>query len=269
MTAPESATASALLKPLTEIVATAAAAVRAISASTAARRTKTDGSFVTEADERSEQIILDGLAALAPAIPVIAEEQMTRAAAPRLGGQYFLVDPLDGTREYVAGREEYAVNVALIRDGKPLIGIVASPARNRLWRGIVGLGAERLVLDDGRVSGAEAIRTRSWPEGRAIAVVSRSHLDRETEARLAALKPAERIAMGSALKFCLVAEGSADVYPRLGETSEWDVAAGHALIVAAGGAVVGIDGLSLIYGRAGGDFIVPGFIAWGDPARAP
>jgi 3'(2'), 5'-bisphosphate nucleotidase len=266
---------SALLEPLTAIVAKAAAAIRTMPAATVARRVKNDASTVTAADEASERIILDELAALAPGVPVVSEELMTREAPPPLGERFFVVDPLDGTREYVAGRDAYAVNLALVENGRPVLGIVASPARNILWRGIVGHGAERLIIgkDAERLAigtGAQrlTIRTRPWPGADAVAAISHSHLDAGTQAFLTRLQLTRRLPMGSALKFSLIAEGGADVYPRFSETSEWDVAAGHALIVAAGGTVIATDGTPLLYGRTEVNFRVPGFIAWGDPAHA-
>lgn len=259
---------SALLQPLSEIVAKAAAAIRAMPPDTVARRIKADDTTVTAADEASERFILQALAALAPNIPVVSEELMTREAPPRLGDRFFVVDPLDGTREYVAGRDTFAVNLALIANGVPVLGIIASPARNLLWRGIVGQGAERLRIDNDALGAAEPIHTRRWPDADAVATISHSHLDPGTQAFLDRLNLAQRRPMGSALKFALLAEGGADVYPRLSPTSEWDVAAGHALVAAAGGTVTAPDGTPLRYGRAGDGFIVPGFVAWGDPARA-
>jgi 3'(2'), 5'-bisphosphate nucleotidase len=266
----DSATAgvSALLEPLTEIVAKAAAAIRAMPANTVARRTKSDDTPVTAADDASERIILAALAALAPSIPVVSEELMTRQAPPPLGDRFFVVDPLDGTRVFVAGRDSYAVNLALVAQGRPVLGIVASPARNLLWRGIVGQGAERMTIDNNALGGAETIRTRPWPGAEAVAAISHSHLDAGTEDFLARMRLTQRRPMGSALKFCLIAEGNADVYPRFSRTCEWDVAAGHALVVAAGGTVTATDGTPLIYGGSDGHFGVPGFIAWGDPERA-
>jgi 3'(2'), 5'-bisphosphate nucleotidase len=181
-----------------------------------------------------------------------------------------LIDPLDGTREYVSGSDEYAVNLALITDGEPVLGIVAAPAKRLIWRGIVGGGAERLrYADNGAVIEHGSIRTRPLPDGTWTAVVSRSHGDPVTEAFIAARPGATRDAMGSALKFCRVAEGSADIYPRLAPTSEWDVAAGHAVIAAAGGKVTDGSGNPLRYGQRSNGFGLPDFIAWGDPAARP
>jgi 3'(2'), 5'-bisphosphate nucleotidase len=184
------------------------------------------------------------------------------------GADFILVDPLDGTREFVEGRAEYTVNVALVRDRTPVAGFVAAPALGLLWRGVAGHGAERLRFASGRAAAVEAIaiRARPAPE-RLVIALSRSHLDPDTAAFAEQLPIAERLICGSAVKFCRIAEGSADVYPRLSPTSEWDVAAGHAVLTAAGGTVTRPDGTPLTYGK-GGDFLIPGFMAWGDPAAA-
>ena len=145
-----------------------------------------------------------------------------------------MVDPLDGTRELLAGRDEFTVNIALMDAGQPRLGVIAAPALGLLWRGIIGIGAERLTMtpDGGTLIARDPkpIRSRTRPGKGAIAIVSRSHLDPDTEAYLARLQPTEKIQCGSALKFCRLAEGAADVYPRLSPTSEWDVGAGHALL---------------------------------------
>ncbi len=248
-----------LLDELTALVSQAAAAVMAKPPATLARRNKSDRSPVTEADEASEGILLEGLARLLPGLPVVSEEA-GGVAAP----DFVLVDPLDGTRELLAGRDEFTINVAIIADRLPLLGIVCAPALALLWRGRVGNGAERLALARG--TGRSAIHTRRRPGGGLIAAVSRSHLDAATDAFVARLPKTTRLVCGSALKFCRVAEGAADLYPRLSPTSEWDVAAGHALLAAAGGTVTTPDGAPLTYGRPG--FRVPAFIAWGDPAAA-
>ncbi|MBV8110033.1 MAG: 3'(2'),5'-bisphosphate nucleotidase CysQ, partial [Hyphomicrobiales bacterium] len=167
-------------------------------------------------------------------------------------------------------RDEFTINLALVSGGCPRLGIIAAPAWGVLWRGIAGRGAERLRLAPGAPAGAghgrSAIRTRSSPPSGLVAVVSRSHLEPQTQALLARLPIADRRACGSAVKFGQIAEGSADVYPRLSATCEWDVAAGHAVVVAAGGAVVTPEGAPLTYGRAFESFRVPAFVAWGDPS---
>jgi 3'(2'), 5'-bisphosphate nucleotidase len=261
------AQAAQLLDDLTAIVARACAEITAASPSLVAKRIKPDQSPVTAADEASEAVILQGAARLLPAIPVISEESANANQRP-LDGSFLIVDPLDGTREFLAGRDEFTVNLAIITRGVPIAGIIAAPKRGQIWRGIVGLKAERLRLSRNGVDQPQAIRTRRWPHQGAVAAVSRSHFDANTGAFLASLGSPVTLASGSAIKFCHVAEGDADVYPRLATTCEWDVAAGQALIVAAGGAVTNGKGLPLVYGRATDNFRVPAFIAWGDSEKA-
>jgi 3'(2'), 5'-bisphosphate nucleotidase len=250
-----------LLEGLTTIAARAAAAILALPRSALSPRNKPDHSPVTAADKASEAKILEGLYRLFPGIPAVSEESATSVVTENPAAQFVLVDPLDGTRELLAGRDEFTVNIALITAGAPVAGVVAAPARGLLWRGIVGQSAERLFLTPTGARDPIAIRARTLSDG-LIALVSRSHLDPATEAYLARLAPITKIPCGSALKFCLLAEGAADLYPRLAPTAEWDVAAGHAVLAAAGGAVTTPDGGALCYGRAG--FRVPGFIAWGN-----
>ena len=200
----------------------------------------------------------------------MSEEAAGRAPPASIPASFVLVDPLDGTREFVAGRDEFTVNVAIVTGGRPRLGIVAAPAQGLLWRGIEGQGAERLRLAPGAPAGAAqertAIRTRPAPRTGLVAVVSRSHLDPQTETFLARLPIAERRACGSAVKFCQIAEGGADVYPRLSTTCEWDVAAGHAVLAAAGGAVITPEGTPLSYGQAARTSGFRAFVAWGDPS---
>lgn len=253
-----------LLDRLTGLVARASAAVTALAGNTAVR-SKPDGSPVTVADEAAEAVILDGLARLMPGVPVVSEEQTARLGPPLLDPIFVLVDPLDGTREFVAGRDEYTVNLAIVSRAVPILGIVAAPARGLLWRGAAGK-AERLRLIGDAAHDPSPVHTRRCPATGPVALVSRSHFDAGTDALLARLQPAKREASGSSIKFCRIAEGSADVYPRLGTVSEWDIAAGHALVAAAGGRVTAPHGEPLSYGRAADGFRVHGFIAWGDPA---
>jgi 3'(2'), 5'-bisphosphate nucleotidase len=260
------ARAAALLDDLTAIVASACAKISALSAARLIPRLKADQSPVTVADEASEALIIEGVARLLPGVPVISEE--SDAKRNRFDGSFLIVDPLDGTREFLAGRDEFTVNLAIITSGVPIAGIIAAPARGRVWRGVVGIKAERLRLLEDGADQAQPIRTRAWPREGAIAAVSRSHFDPSTDAFLAKLGPVTRSASGSALKFCQVAEGGADVYPRLATTCEWDVAAGQALVVAAGGAVTTPQGMPLDFGRAAENFRVPAFIAWGDARKS-
>jgi 3'(2'), 5'-bisphosphate nucleotidase len=257
-----------LLDDLTRIIAHACAEIRAISPLAVVQRLKPDRSPVTVADELSEATILRGLAQLLPDIPVISEESASDQLVAGLDKSFLIVDPLDGTREFVAGRDEFAVNLAIVTRGLPIAGIIAAPARGQIWRGVVGEKAERLRLLPDGADDARAIHTRRWPDHEAVAVVSRSHLDSATDTFLASLGPIARHAAGSAIKFCQVAEGTADIYPRLATTCEWDVAAGHALVVAAGGKVMSPQGSPLAYGRATENFRVPAFIAWGDAGKA-
>jgi 3'(2'), 5'-bisphosphate nucleotidase len=203
---------------------------------------------------------------------VVSEEAAGRALPARIPDSFVLVDPLDGTRELVAGREEFTINLAIVDGERPRLGIVAAPAQGLLWRGIEGRGAERLRLSPGAPAHAaqarSVVRTRPAPRAGLVAAVSRSHLDPQTEALLARLPIADRYVCGSAVKFCQIAEGIADVYPRLSPTCEWDVAAGHAVLAAAGGVVTTPEGAPLRYGRIAENFRVPAFVAWGDPEAA-
>lgn len=258
-------TAAALIEPLTEIVIRAGAAVLAVNRSAMRVDGKTDGSPVTEADLAADRIIAEGLARVAPGIPSLSEERAAPAVLP-YKESFFLIDPLDGTKEFIAGRDEFTVNLALVTDGTPLLGIVSAPALGLIWRGLVGRGAERLTLGHGKPL-IEPIRTRPCPpRGEPWTVaVSRLHGDARTEAFIAARPGAVRRELGSAVKFGRVAEGAVDIYPRLSPTSEWDVAAGHALVTAAGGRITDSNGNPLIFGTGRDGFIVPEFIAWGDP----
>jgi 3'(2'), 5'-bisphosphate nucleotidase len=262
--------AAALMEPLTDIVVQAGAAILAVSRSTMQVTDKSDGSPVTEADMAAHRIIAEGLNKLVPNVPTLSEERTDLAARP-YKNSFFLVDPLDGTKEFVAGRDEFTVNVALITHGTPVLGIIAAPALGLVWRGVVGRGAERLLMTkDGKARSAQPIHTRPHPGPRTawIVAVSRSHGDKRTEAFIAARPGAIRQALGSAVKFGRIAEGGADIYPRLSPTSEWDVAAGHAVVTAAGGRITDSKGAGLRFGEARQDFLVPEFIAWGDPRVA-
>jgi len=264
--------ADGLLDELTSIVSAAAAAIIAACAGSLDTRTKADLTPVTAADHAAEAVILERLARLLPDTCVVSEEAVGRALPDRIPDRFVLVDPLDGTRELVAGRDEFTINLAIVDGGRPRLGIVAAPAQGLLWRGIEGSGAERLRLSPGAPANAaqarSIIRTRPAPRAGLVAAVSRSHLDPQTEALLARLPIAARHACGSALKFCQIAEGSADVYPRFSPTCEWDVAAGHAVLAAAGGVVTTPEGAPLRYGRIAENFRVPAFVAWGDPEAA-
>jgi 3'(2'), 5'-bisphosphate nucleotidase len=254
---------AALAVALTDLVARAASAVLAIAPAALATRLKADASPVTAADEAADAVIAQGLARLLPGIAVVSEESRERPSA--LGEMFVLVDPLDGTKEFVAGVGEYTVNLAIVAGGEPVAGFIAAPALGLVWRGVVGRGAERLGLD--RAAAPVAIRCRPAPADGLVAVASRSHFNADTAAFLNRVGSTEQISCGSSLKFCRVAEGAADVYPRLSEISEWDIAAGHALVTAAGGVMTTPLGAPLRYGDAARNFTVSGFVAWGDPTR--
>jgi 3'(2'), 5'-bisphosphate nucleotidase len=260
---------AALTANLTAAVGVAAAATLDVARRGPNVRIKADRSPVTDADECSQAILLAAAARLMPGVTVVSEEMANLPS--RLDDIFILIDPLDGTKEYVSGSSEYTVNLAIVRNGEPVVGFIAVPAAGLIYRGVAGHGAERLAMSpDGTIlvsSGVQPIRIRAAPQGGLVAAVSRSHLDAATVALLDRLGVVQRAACGSALKFCRVAEGIADIYPRLATTCEWDVAAGHALVVAAGGCVTLPDGGALRYGDAAGDFRIPAFIAWGDRDR--
>src|SRR6185369_3373723 len=260
--------ASHLMEPLTALVVKAGEAILAVNRAAMRVDGKQDGSPVTEADLAADRIIADGLAQLAGDVPTLSEER-TQLASPPFRDSFFLIDPLDGTKEFVAGRDEFTVNLALVTEGTPVLGIVSAPALGLIWRGIVGRGAERLTLGTGKPL-IEQLRTRPCPpHGQPWTVaVSRLHGDARTEAFIAARPGAVRCELGSAVKFGRVAEGAVDIYPRLSPTSEWDVAAGHAVVTAAGGRITDSSGAALVFGTGRKDFIVPEFIAWGDPKAA-
>jgi len=261
----DAAACADLMDALTAIAAQAAEAILGF-AIDAGLRSKADGSPVTAADEAADVIIRDGLNRLAPAVPVISEERAAREKPnPIAAGSYFLVDPLDGTREFIAGRDEYTINIALMTDRTPLFGIICAPALGDLWRGVVGRGAERLSIAS-RTEPPIPIRTRRRPQTEAVVMVSRSHLEARTKSYVDGLPGAKLVQSGSSIKFCRLAEGSADLYPRLAPTHDWDIAAGHAILRAAGGSVTAPDGTPLVYGT--NELLIPAFLAWGDPASA-
>jgi 3'(2'), 5'-bisphosphate nucleotidase len=256
------------MEPLTDLVIRAGTAILAVNRGAMRIDGKIDGSPVTEADLAADRIIAEGLARLAPQFPSLSEERV-HLVKPPYDGSFFLIDPLDGTKEFVAGRNEFTVNLALVSNGTPLLGIIGAPALGLIWRGLVGRGAERLKTTDSSVASPIHTRPLPKPDEPWIAAVSRSHLDSRTEAFIAARPGAVRQVLGSAVKLARVAEGCADIYPRLAPTSEWDIAAGHALVTAAGGKITDAQGCALQFGKRRESFIVPEFIAWGDPSAAP
>jgi 3'(2'), 5'-bisphosphate nucleotidase len=240
--------------------------MRHYAAETVATRKKEDFSPVTAADEEAETFILAELAKLAPDIVAIAEEQVASGHVQKIGTRFFLVDPLDGTKEFINRNGEFTVNIAEIVDGKPVRGVVYAPAKGRLWLGETPGGAWEAPMPPGAkfaCNASHAIHARKPPADGMIAVASRSHRDSKTEEYLEHYKIKDFISAGSSLKFCLVATGEADIYPRHGRTMEWDTAAGHAVLMAAGGSVTRIDGAPFVYGKSGEDFANPFFVARG------
>jgi 3'(2'), 5'-bisphosphate nucleotidase len=212
---------------------------------------KSDLSPVTEADHAAEAAILRHLAEVAPGVPVIAEEAVAAGAIPDVGNEFFLVDPLDGTKEFVKGGDDFTVNIGLIRDRVPVLGVVYAPATGDLYAGAIGEGAWRMSVADGRPGAHTAINVSPATKSPIRVVASKSHRTPETDAFIAKYEVEKLVSAGSSLKFCLVAAGEADLYPRLGTTMQWDTAAGDAVVRAAGGKVVTLDGAPLPYGPNG------------------
>lgn len=245
--------------PVLALAREAGAAIMTIYATDFEKRKKDDHSPVTDADETAEAIILSGLRRLTPHLPIIAEEMAAAGNLPDVGaGPFWLVDPLDGTREFIARNGDFTVNIALVVAGRPRLGVVLAPARgDAAWLGMPK-GAWRFGPGDAT---GEAIRARVAPPFGAVALVSRSHREKDVDAWLARQDRMQTASIGSSLKFCRIAEGNADFYPRFVSISEWDTAAGQAVLEAAGGEVVTWEGLPLAYGKPG--FRNPGFLARG------
>lgn len=248
---------SELAGQLVQLAEQAGKAVLDVYASDFAARAKADQSPVTDADERAEAIILAGLKRLTPDIAIVAEESVAAGCVPDITGRTFwLVDPLDGTREFLSRNGEFTVNIALIEGGRPTLGVVHVPVP------AVTYWSDGTAAFRRRGTGAaEPIRVRAPTADGLVVLASRSHRDARTDGYLATIKVKQLSYAGSSLKFCLLAEGTADHYPRLGRTMEWDTAAGHAVLIAAGGRVTAFDGRDLVYGKAG--FENPDFIARG------
>ena len=230
---------------------------------------KADSSPVSTADLGSERAIAEILRTTMPAIPIIAEEEMAAGGQPEIGHSFLLVDPLDGTKEFISRNGEFTVNIALIEDGAPVAGVVLAPALSLAYAGSAsGAWSGATSTDLSRIAGWVTIKTRP-SEAHPVAVASRSHMNPATSNALSQAACGEHRSIGSSLKFALLAEGEADFYPRLGPTMEWDTAAGDAVLRAAGGAVVTLDGTPLRYGKIGVDkmrnFENPYFLAAGDP----
>ncbi|MCB9943784.1 MAG: 3'(2'),5'-bisphosphate nucleotidase CysQ [Geminicoccaceae bacterium] len=218
---------------------------------------KNDRSPVTAADGAAEKVILARLRELTPNIPIVAEESASAGDLPDVSGkEFWLVDPVDGTKEFISKNGEFTINIALVSANQPILGVVYAPAVESMWWGAAGHGATKRDKD-----GVRAITVRERPSSGAVAVASRSHRDQATNDWLEKNRIGETVAAGSSLKFCLVAEARADVYPRFGPTMEWDVGAGHAVLSAAGGRMTDLDGRPFHYAKP--DFRNTGFIAYG------
>ena len=230
---------------------------------------KDDNSPVTIADDDAERIILDGLKQVAPDIPVISEEAASAGHIPEFSDRFFLVDPLDGTKEFLNKNGEFTVNIALIENRVPTVGVVYAPAKNRIFYASgPGQAFEQHVTANAEGSlekapVAQHICARKPDDDGLVVIVSRTHRDHKTEEYLDHYNVKEFLAAGSSLKFCLIAAGEADLYPRHGRTMEWDTAAGHAVLAAAGGSVTELDGQPLLYGKSERGLDNPHFVARG------
>jgi 3'(2'), 5'-bisphosphate nucleotidase len=273
-TAPVAASRQKLARSFGAIAVEAGREILRIRAGMLAVRTKEDSSPVTNADETAEALILAALAALCPGVPVIAEEAVAAGKRPQTDQEFLLVDPLDGTREFVSGLDEFTVNIAFISRGAPVAGVVYAPATGELWCGASAEDGSRTawkcpVIEPGtraQIGGERPISTRVWNEGTSVALVSRAHEDQRAANFLRSCGIVTMKKSGSSLKFCRIAEGDADIYPRFGRINEWDIAAGDAVLRAAGGIVLREDGSPQLYGDTG--FSSPCFVAFGDAQAA-
>jgi 3'(2'), 5'-bisphosphate nucleotidase len=259
------------LKTLIDIGLAAGREIMAVYAdSTFAHRHKRDGSPVTEADHRAEAVILEALAAEFRGIAVIAEEEVSAGRVPPASERFFLVDPLDGTREFIERNGEFTVNIALIERDRPVAGMIYAPALGLIFAAAEGR-AWCTEADHGVAGALRPIATRPAPKGLA-AVASRANAGQETTEWLGRFHVESFVSRGSSLKFCLIASGQADIYPRFGRTMEWDTAAGDAILRAAGGMTTTLAGIPFAYGKRDrgqdADFANPSFVAFGDPALA-
>ncbi len=260
---------AALTEDLCRLALKAGAAIMTHYANGVEAMRKEDNSPVTIADQDAERIILDGLQAIAPDIPVVSEEQAAAGHIPAIAECFFLVDPLDGTKEFLNRNGEFTVNIALIENRVPVAGVVYAPAKERLFYGSgPGEAYEQVIAPntEGSLDSAarpHQIRVRKPAEDGLVIIASRTHRDQKTDEYLNLYRVKEFLAAGSSLKFCLIAAGEADLYPRHGRTMEWDTAAGHAVLSAAGGSVTQLDGIPLLYGKTERGLDNPFFVARG------
>jgi len=260
---------AALLEALAHTCVQAGAAIMRVYDAGFTVAHKADASPVTEADALGEAVILAALADLLPGVPVVAEEEHAAGRIPEVADRFLLVDPLDGTKEFIRRNGEFTVNVALVEDGSPTLGVVHAPALGRLWAGDVtrAIAWSAAVQAEGTMGAQEMIAVREVPPAGLTVVASRSHGSDDTERYLAGFQVAERVSRGSSLKICLVAAGEADLYPRLAPTCEWDIAAGDAVLRAAGGRLLAPDGAPMQYGKP--RFFNPGFVVVGRVEAPP
>jgi len=246
-----------LLEPLVRVAREAGSAILRVYATDFDVRHKADRSPVTDADLQAERLIVEALSALTPGVPIVSEEAASEARAPAVADRFWLVDPLDGTREFVRRNGEFTVNIALVQDRRPVLGLIYAPALERLYLGAAGHGAHAEI--DGQ---RRPIACRRPPPQGLVVVTSRSHQPTPAWVAMLGGRPvAAHTTAGSSLRFGLVASGQADIYPRTGRTWEWDTAAGHAIVAAAGGHVTDAEGVELHYGKP--NFANPGFAAYG------
>jgi len=268
MVATDPATRPRLLRALLEFAVTAGGVITDYVQGEMTVERNPDGSPVTPADHLAEAIILAGVAHVAGGIPAVAEEEVAAGRIPIVGERFFLVDALDGTKEFISGGTDYTVNIGLVENGRPTLGVVYAPARSMLYWGDTSTGqAWQAAQAPHRPRGPETLIAVGKPKRALRAVASKSHNTPETEAWLRAAGVQNRLSIGSSLKFVLVATGEADVYPRLAPTMEWDTAAGDAVLRAAGGRVLDLDGAPLAYGKP--RFYNPGFLATGPYEPTP
>lgn len=252
---------SPFMQSLIDLAVVAGAEIMAIYTTDFSAKAKSDLTPVTEADEAAEKIILAGLAKIGGKVPVISEEAASAGRIPEVAERFFLVDPLDGTKEFISKNGEFTVNIALVENGVPVAGVVHAPALKRIFWGEKGHGAAQGRIDGDVAGHWQGLAVRPLPKDGATVVASRSHRDAATEDFLKTVKVKSLCSAGSSLKFCLIAAAEADLYPRFGRTMEWDTAAGHAVLLAAGGKVMTVDGAILTYGKRARGYDNPGFIA--------
>lgn len=250
-----------LLEALTPAMRDAGRLIEQLKAAGCDARDKADKSVVTEADEAAEILLEAAIRAADPHAVIVGEEASAAGIQPDACSRFWLIDPLDGTRDFVEGGPDYSVNIGLIEDGEPVLGLVLHPPSQTLWTGAKGLGAWK----ESAAGTRDAITTRPLAHPPTV-VTSRSHLDAKTKAWVDAIPGAISRPSGSSLKFCLLAEGAADAYPRYGPTSEWDTAAAHAILLAAGGSMQNAEGAAFAYGKP--KYLNGSFLALGDPTAA-